>query len=988
MLSFNGLVAVCVLYVLVLFGVAFLAEKRAMEGKARWLNSPLTYTLSLSIYTTAWTFYGAVGNAARSGLEFLTIYLGPTLVFIGWFWLLRKMVRIGRAQRITSIADMISSRYGKSGGLAALVTVLAVLGTTPYIALQLQSVTLSFAVFGGPGDMSLETGQTAVWVAAGLALFTVVFGTRSLDVNERHPGLVSAIAVEAIVKLTALLAVGVFVVWGLADGPSDMLARIEASPVAQAEWNGARWLGLTALAGAAILCLPRMFQVLVVENSDERHLMTAGWAFPLYLMLISLFVVPIAVIGLELSMPGANPDLFVLTVPLGLGQDGLALLAFLGGFSAATSMVIVAALALSTMLSNHIIMPLWLRMTRHEDPMSGDMRRVALMARRLSIAGVLFLGLIYYRLSGGRDALAEIGLIAFLGVAQVLPALLGGILWRGATRIGAALGIGVGFVIWAWLLFIPNVAETGGVIPGILQSGPFGLGWLSPATPLGLQATDPLLTAMILSLGLNTLLFILGSLFSFPSPLERLQGAQFVNVYDHSRPLYGWQGAAGATDDLLITAQRILGTGRAGRLFQAVAEAQGRPGEMPEPTADFLERLERELSGSVGAATAHAMVAQIIGGASVSVRDLLAVADETAQIMEYSSQLEAKSTELTQTAARLREANAKLTELSVQKDDFLSQISHELRTPMTSIRAFSEVLMQADPLDDAARTRFSRIIHDESLRLTRLLDDLLDLSVLENGRVTLNEGEVLLSDVLDRAVNAAGAQAGDGHLRIHRDRSAEDVALWTDADRLAQVFINLISNAQKYCDAEAPELTITVARKGQALEVEFSDNGSGVPARQQALIFEKFARADTAKGAPGAGLGLAISKKLVELMGPSAATGAAGGLIGKTSFTGFGHGARAPFKRPEFLSWMPCNPSLPARLRRTGGPMRMRRVLRRWPKGDLVVPCAAPPCRSMGWSFRLRTSALQQTSPLRPGPPNCPTMALLPRWRMRGTIAD
>jgi signal transduction histidine kinase len=549
-------------------------------------------------------------------------------------------------------------------------------------------------------------------------------------------------------------------------------------------------------------------------------------------------------------------------------------------------MVIVAALALSTMLSNHIIMPLWLQLTRHDDPMSGDMRRAALTARRLSIAGVLFLGYGYYRLSGGADALADIGLIAFLGVAQILPALLGGILWRGATRVGAALGIGAGFVIWAWLLLIPNVAETGGLIPPVLEAGPLGLAWLSPATPLGLTATDPLLTAMVLSLGVNTFLFIFGSLVSFPSPLERLQGAQFVNVYEHSRPLYGWQGVAGAADDLLIMAQRILGAGRAGRLFQQAAEAQGRTGALPEPTPDFLERLERELSGSVGAATAHAMVAQIIGGASVSVRDLLAVADETAQIMEYSSQLEAKSTELAQTAARLREANTKLTELSRQKDAFLSQISHELRTPMTSIRAFSEILMEADLLDDAARARFSRIIHDESRRLTRLLDDLLDLSVLENGRVTLNETEAQLDTVLDRAIYAAGAQAGDGKLEIDRDPASETVALYTDADRLAQVFINLISNAQKYCDAETPRLSIRVRQLPGRVEVDFTDNGSGIPPRQQALIFEKFARADSARGAPGAGLGLAISREIMARLG--------GGLVHVPSDGGVRFRVRLP----------------------------------------------------------------------------------------------
>ena len=888
MLSFDGLAAVCVVYVAALFGIAFLAEKRAAEGKARWLSSPITYTLSLSIYTTAWTFYGAVGSAARSGLEYLTIYLGPTLIFIGWFWLLRKLVRIGRAQRITSIADMISSRYGKSGPLAALVTVLMVIGATPYIALQLQSVTLSFAVFAGPGPRAaLDSDSIAIWVAGGLALFTIVFGTRSLDVNERHPGLVSAIAVEAIVKLLALLAVGAFVVWGVGDGAADILARIEDSPMSDWSSNGARWVGLTMLSGAAILCLPRMFQVLVVENSDERHLATASWAFPLYMMLISLFVLPIAVVGLEIMPSDANPDLFVLTLPLTLGQDGLALLAFLGGFSAATSMVIVAALALSTMVSNHIIMPIWLSATRHENPMSGDMRQVALFARRFSILGVMALGLIYFRLSGGAEALAAMGLIAFLGVAQVLPALLGGIFWRGATKVGAATGISIGFAIWAWILLLPNAA-TAPLVQEVLNKGLFGLTWLRPDTPLGIGGADPLLTAMVLSLGLNVVSFILVSLITFPSPLERLQGAQFVNVYDHTAVPLGWKASTGTADDLLIMARRVLGAGPAARLFQTAARAQGRETGLPEPKPDFLEHLERELAGSVGAATAHAMVGQITGGANVSVQDLLAVADETAQIMEYSNKLEAKSAELVQTAARLREANQKLTELSVQKDAFLSQISHELRTPMTSIRAFSEILMQDGAVDEAALARFSRIIHDESRRLSRLLDDLLDLSVLEDGRVTLNESTVNLADILDRAIDATSALQDSGRLTILRDPEAEDVVLTTDADRLSQVFINLISNAQKYCEAEAPELSILVHHLPGRVEVEFADNGAGIPLGQHAVIFEKFARLETARSAQGAGLGLAISREIMVRLG--------GGLVYTPASTGTAFRVRLPAK--------------------------------------------------------------------------------------------
>lgn len=314
----------------------------------------------------------------------------------------------------------------------------------------------------------------------------------------------------------------------------------------------------------------------------------------------------------------------------------------------------------------------------------------------------------------------------------------------------------------------------------------------------------------------------------------------------------------------MIMAQRILGPEVVQAFFQAEAARQGLAGYLPEPTPDFLARLERELSGAVGGATAHAMVAQIMGAASVSVEDLLAVADETAQMMEYSSQLEAKSAELTRTARQLRAANDKLTQLSVQKDAFLSQISHELRTPMTSIRAFSEILRDAQGLAPQDLTRYASIIHAEAIRLTRLLDDLLDLSVLENGQVSLNLRTGLLSDVISHAIAASGA---DMHaLRVRRVGAASDIVLHTDLDRLAQVFINLIANAQKYCDVARPELTIEVNRRGGRIIVDFIDNGAGVPLEAQAMIFEKFYRvADRQAG--GAGLGLAICREIMTRLG-------------------------------------------------------------------------------------------------------------------------
>ncbi|MEO0402688.1 MAG: sensor histidine kinase [Pseudomonadota bacterium] len=866
MASVNQLIGVSLGYVVFLFAIAFFAERAAVRGNGGWLRSPLVYTLSLSIYCTAWTFYGAVGYAARSGMEFVTIYLGPSLVMIGWWWALRKLVRIGRAHRATSVADLISARYGKSNLLAIVVTVMAVIGVTPYIALQLQSVTLSLSIFSGPeGAGSLNQLVAGFWVAFGLAIFTVLFGTRNLNANERHDGVVIAIAVEAIVKLVALLAVGVFVVWGIAGGIGPMMERIDASPIGEWNMDRSRWVALTALSAAAFLALPRMFQVMVVENEDERHLQIASWAFPVYLMLMSLFVVPIAVIGLDLMPAGANPDLFVLTVPLAEGRVGLATLSFLGGFSSATSMVIVATLALSTMVSNHVVMPVWLSTQAEGAQVSGDVRNVVILSRRASILMIIGLGYLYYRFSGGGSALAAMGLISFAGVAQFLPAMMGGIFWRGATRWGALAGLVVGFAVWVFCSLLPSFGPGAVLSVATFDNGLWGLAWLRPQALFGIGGIDPTVHAIAWSLTLNTLTFVLVSLFTFPGPLERLQGAQFVNVFDHSTQARGWDAALATSEDLMVMTQRILGANEALQMFRAEARRQGLQEHLPEPTPAFLQQLERELAGSVGAATAHAMISQLVGGASVSVQDLMAVADESAQILEYSNQLEAKSNELGRTAGQLREANEKLTALSVQKDAFLSQISHELRTPMTSIRSFSEILRDTEGLGHVEKTKYASIIHGEAIRLTRLLDDLLDLSVLENGQVSLNLESGTLRDVLDKAILTAQA-SGTRTIDIQRRHLDETVDLSTDLDRLTQVFINLITNAQKYCKSDHPKLVIEVQSDADGVAVMFSDNGTPIPSGARTLIFEKFARIDDRDGS-GAGLGLAICREIMTRLG-------------------------------------------------------------------------------------------------------------------------
>lgn len=866
MLSFNLLVSICIIYVIFLFGVAAFAERQAERNKLSFLTSPIVYTLSISVYCTAWTFYGAVGYAAQNGLEFLTIYLGPTLLFIGWWWLLRKLVRIGHAQRITSIADLISSRYGKSNLLAVLVTLLAVIGSTPYIALQLQSLTLSFAVFTSNSPSSVSPAITALFTAAGLAVFTIVFGTRNLDANEQHHGVVTAIAVEAIVKLVALITVGMFVVWGVADGPVDIMNRIsEKLPQNEALFTP-RWVTLTFLSATAIICLPRMFQVVVVENSAEKHLATASWAFPLYMLLMCLFVLPIAVAGLDILPEGSNPDLFVLTVPLAVGQEELAALAFLGGFSSATSMVIVAAIALSTMVSNHIVLPLWLYAAQSRNPESDDVRSVLLRSRRFSIAVILGLGYLYYIFTGGTTALASIGLIAFLGVAQILPALLGGLFWSNATKSGAVVGLITGFILWIFTLFLPSF--DGGFIltKDILENGLFGLSFLRPQSLFAIHIDDPLIHAVFWSLSMNTISFITVSLLTTQKSLEQLQAIRFINVFDQKSNKRTSLSIA-TPEDLFILSQRILGRAETSKLFNKFAEKQGKRSGLPDPTGNFIETLEKEFSGSVGAATAHAMVGQITGADSVSVEELIAVADETAQIMEYSARLEKQSKELSKTAHELRKANEKLTKLSQQKDDFLSQVSHELRTPMTSIRSFSEILKNEDLIETDKLKHFSSIINEESKRLTRLLDEILDLSFLESGRIKLNLVQTSLSDVIQKAISATQQITEDQNAIIIPEPGTTDVELITDPDRLSQVFINLITNSIKYTNNKQPVIKINCLDHSHYLDISVADNGPGIPETEQEIIFEKFSRLASKPATGGVGLGLPISLEIMQNLG-------------------------------------------------------------------------------------------------------------------------
>ena len=876
MLSPKLILPIALLYVALLFGIAFVGDQRARSGRLGWLRSPVVYTLSISIYCSSWTFYGAVGSAARGGLEFAAIYIGPSLVFVGWWVLLRKLVRIGHVHGVTSIADMISSRYGKSAPLAALVTVVAVVGIAPYIGLQLRAVTTTFQVIAsaGPEDPSGRPSdapdfELAFWISAGMALFTILFGTRNVDAKEQHHGVVAAIALEGVVKLVALLTVGALVVFGLSDGVADSFSRAAPGLLRSPDDFGARWVTITLLSAAATVCLPRQFQITVVENADERHLRVASWLFPLYLLLISLAVLPIAIGGLSLLPKGSNPDMFVLTLPMWAGHNLVALFAFLGGFSSATSMVIVACIALSTMMSNHLVMPLAMRLKRAPQNAGGELRRFLLIARRAGICVMLALGFLYFRLSGTSDALASIGLVSFAGVAQFAPALLAGLFWRGANAGGAIAGITAGTALWAYTLFLPSFG-AGVVLPAtVLRDGAFGIAALRPQALFGLSGLDPLVHAMFWSLLTNTVLLVAGSLLHRPRPIERLQSTLFVDVFRApAEATSGLIRRSAEVADMSAIAQRILGAEEAGRFFARAAFDQGLDQGPPVADAAFISQLERKLAGSIGAAMARMLISEAVTVETIRLDDLMKIADETRRMAEHSLQLELKSRQLEAAAEQLRDANARLTRLDQEKDDFLSQVSHEVRTPMTAIRSFAQILLETDDLEPDRAQRYLRIIHSESERLTRLLDSTLDLSLLERGEAQWPRPRVDPELALDNSIRI-GRGLGGPQVLIHRASRAWGVSVQANEDRLCQVFINLISNAVKYNTSDRPQVTIRSAVREGLYEVLIADNGPGIPAEHRAQLFSGLLRSGPRPraAASGAGLGLAISWQIMRHLG-------------------------------------------------------------------------------------------------------------------------
>ena len=874
-------------YVGLLFAIASYGDKRADEGRSIIAN-PYIYALSLAVYCTSWTFYGSVGRAATSGIGFLPIYLGPTLMAALWWYVMLKIIRISKQNRITSIADFVSSRYGKSQLLGGLVTVIAVVGVIPYIALQLKAISNTFLIIfrypevvmpdkhGAP----LFLGDNTFYIAMLLAAFTILFGTRHLDATERHEGLVAAVAFESLVKLLAFVVVGMFVTFWMYDGFGDIFSRARELPqfnelIAPGSEPGgyASWAALTLLSMAAIMFLPRQFQVTVVENVDERHLTKAIWLFPLYLLAINIFVLPIAFGGLLHFAPGmVDADTFVLTLPIAEGIPVLALLAFLGGLSAATGMVIVETIALSTMVCNDLAMPVLLRMKALRLTERRDLSGLLLGIRRGAIVLILVLGYLYFYLAGEAYALVSIGLISFSAVAQFAPAIIGGIYWKGGTRAGAMLGLAAGFLVWTYTLLLPSFAKSDWLPITFLSHGLFGTELLRPQQLFGLTGLDDITHCLFWSMLANIGCYVGVSLLKGPSAAEHGQATVFVDAFRHPADAPGsrfWRGSA-SVNDLLALLGRFLGPERAQEAFAAYARSRGvKPVSALEADANLVHHAESLLAGAIGGASARVMVASVVEEEPLGLDEVMNIIDEASQVLAYSRQLEMKSRELELATNELRGANRRLQELDRLKDDFISTVTHELRTPLTSIRAFSEILNDNPRLDDGQRAKFLGIIIKESERLTRLINQVLDLAKIESGNAEWHPGMVDMREVVEDSVSAVSQLFEDRGIALATVLPQYLPPIVADRDRLMQVMLNLLSNAAKFCDRLDGSVTVTLARLSDSLRVDVSDNGAGISEADQEVIFDKFRQVgDTLTQKPrGSGLGLAISREIIDHFG-------------------------------------------------------------------------------------------------------------------------
>jgi Na+/proline symporter/signal transduction histidine kinase len=847
---------ISVLYLLILFYLAFLAE-REKNKKNSLINNPVVYSLSLAIYCSAWTFYGNVGGVNQTGIKFLSIYIGPTLVLFLGLTVLRKMVRISNVHSITSIADFVSARYGKDRTLGVVVTILALFAGIPYIGLQIKAIGTSFSAFTGAAPDSYFFKDQAFYISIILIVFTILFGTRKILPNERHEGMVFAVAAESIFKLLAFLLVGVCVTYVWHDGFQNIFSSYYFSEKVQAAFDFERstgygnWIVYIIISGLAFVLLPRQFQVAVVENQNEENLKQAVWIFPLYLFLIVLFVIPLALAGTGLISDTLGQENLVITLPLHFSSEMVAMVVYLGGFSAATGMIIVECIAISTMVTNSLILPLLLENEKFQRKFKFRILNIAVWLRRLTIVLVVFFAYLYYKTVSYELSLVSLGLIAFVAVVQFTPAVLGGIYIKGLTRKGILYGILIGASIWFFGLVVPSIKPD--AIPEFYD---FFSGFK-------IEHFDLIANTGFWSLFFNILVAVVVSSLTEPSVVESKQALLFVDIFKYSNQegqSVFWKGTA-RNKNLEALLSSFLGRRRSAQVLGSFAKRNGLDLKAETAEPSLVSYVENTISQYVGTATASMLVSSISKEEVVTVEEVVEVFRRSQQVVEDNAELRFQKVQFQKLSDELQITNQKLKELDSQKDDFIRTVTHEFRTPLTAIKALTEIVNDNPDLEQEQRAEFLETIIQEVDRLGRLVNEVLEIEKYESGKHKLNGKEISLSHLAENLRLRLVTLAEEKKVKLHFETGKDTV--FGDEDKLIQMLINLVSNSIKFV-SENGNVWVRIENTLESTIFEIQDDGMGIPEAQIGKVFDKFYQVENRK-AKGTGLGLSIVKSIVEL---------------------------------------------------------------------------------------------------------------------------
>jgi Na+/proline symporter/signal transduction histidine kinase len=865
-----GLLLILALYVLGLFYIAYWAEKRI---HSKWTNNAYVYSFSLAVYCTAWTYYGSVGVAADSGLSYIPIYLGPVIIIPTWMIILKRIIRISRVNKISSIADFISLRYGNSRFLGALVTMICVFGILPYISLQLKSISDTFHIVTKTQSSSDIFTDTTTYVCIALALFASYYGTRYVDASEKRRGIVTAVAMESILKLVFFLIIGIYVTYFVFDGFDDIytkaavLENFDKKNSIGDLASGINWFFLCTLSMFAVFLLPRQFHTAIVENNKETHIRTAMWLFPLYLLLFNIFVFPIAWGG-NILFEGQklNSDTYSLLIPQFFNNNFLTVLVFLGGFSAAISMIIVSSIALATMLSNNLLIPYGFIGSLQNTSQKKNSKRIVI-SRKIGIFSLIILAYAIYRIFILDYSLVSIGLVSFVVISQLAPAFFGALFWRRGSSKGAITGIIIGFLICFYTLLLPYAIGLTKSTSLFIQEGLWGIELLKPFQLFGLDYLQPIPHAVFWSLFFNVISYTSISVSFKGNYRERNYAEMFVDIdkyITNHEDAFVWKGTA-YVSDIQKVLQRFLGEDRTKRALSIFNLKYNIDKNVTTADARFIKFAENLLTGHIGTASAKILISSVVKEDKISLPEVLRILEESKENIIVNKKLTETSTELQKISEQLKNANQELVQKDIQKDEFLDTVTHELRTPITAIRAASEILHDDEDIPAEVRKQFLQNIISESDRLNRLIDKILDLEKFETGKQKIYLSRNNITSTIEKTLESLKQLIKNKKISIDFN-SDKEIKAFYDEERIIQVMHNLLSNAIKFCSETEGEISIKIIENKNNVEVQIHNNGKAIKKEDFEAIFDKFyqSRNQNVKKPIGSGLGLAICKQIIE----------------------------------------------------------------------------------------------------------------------------